>query len=84
MKRTIGRCSICGGEVQAHVGVWMSIQPPPPPACTQCGAQTADSVLPVIPMVPVAPAHSGPVGVVWPLELPVSLGMPMGNGVWRA
>ncbi len=34
MKRTIGRCSICGGEVQAHVGMWM--------------------------------------------------GMPMGNGVWRA
>ena len=46
--QTIGKCSICGGNVKKHVGGWYSIDPPPPPQCDSCGAIKA---LPIIPMV---------------------------------
>jgi hypothetical protein len=49
MEQTIGTCSICGGEVRAYYGVWMSILPPPPPSCANCGARVAIHG-PVIPM----------------------------------
>lgn len=51
-KQVIGSCSICGGNVVAYTGAWMSILPPPLPTCTHCGAVNARSELPVIPMVP--------------------------------
>lgn len=81
--KCIGTCSLCGGRVIKHVGVWMSIAPPPPPACEGCGAHPSGSVPPVIQMVPMAP-HDGSVGVVWPPDLPRCMGMPMSDGKWRA
>lgn len=45
----IGSCSICGGDVVKYMGVWMSILPPPPATCRDCGA--TESRGPVIPMV---------------------------------
>lgn len=38
MNVKIGKCSICGGAVMAWEGIWMSINPPPPPECSSCGA----------------------------------------------
>ena len=52
-KRRVGVCSICGGDVYAYQGAWLSIDPPPPPTCSLCGAQDRG---PVIEMTP--PTHS--------------------------
>lgn len=49
-EQTIGRCSICGGDVVGHVGAWWATIPPPPAKCSQCGAVEARG--PVIQMVP--------------------------------
>lgn len=46
--RTIGRCSICGGDVTVFSGAWGSIIPPVP-RCTHCGARP-QTTLPIIPM----------------------------------
>ena len=50
-RQRIGRCSICGGDVMAHVGPWMGTVPPGPPCCASCGAVDARSDR-VIPMSP--------------------------------
>lgn len=49
MKKVIGSCSICGGDVEAYSGPWMSTEPPPPPTCRSCGA-VSTAHKPVIPM----------------------------------
>lgn len=49
MKRSIVVCSICGGQVTAHEGVWMSVVPPPPPSCESCGAVMRESVIEMVP-----------------------------------
>ena len=41
MKKTIGVCSQCGGDVEAHTGPWYSVNPPPVPACIHCGTKVA-------------------------------------------
>lgn len=54
-EQPIGVCSLCGGQVVGHRGVWHGIIPPPPAYCTSCGAVEAGG--PVIPMVgPTMPA----------------------------
>lgn len=50
MDQVIGSCSVCGGEVVAHVGAWWSVLPPPPAHCRGCGA--SESRGPVIQMKP--------------------------------
>lgn len=52
MNKTIGRCSICNGDVTIHEGPWGGIYPPVP-QCSKCGA-TEDRDLPVIKMRPMA------------------------------
>ena len=44
----VGSCSLCGGDVMAHVGPWWSINPPPPAKCSGCGAVSASDVVPMI------------------------------------
>lgn len=48
MRTVIGTCSLCGGDVVGHSGVWMATIPPPPARCSSCGATEARK--PVIPM----------------------------------
>lgn len=47
---TIGRCSLCGGEVTVP-HLWLGVIPPAP-TCSSCGAVAAPPELPVIPMEP--------------------------------
>lgn len=49
MKKTIGKCSRCGGNVQVVDGPWFGELPPP--TCQKCGAVKKNS-LPVIDMEP--------------------------------
>jgi len=50
-KRTIGKCSICGGEVTVPDVFWSVI--PPRPQCEQCGAYASRTAgLPTVPMSP--------------------------------
>lgn len=57
-EQVVGTCSICGGDVVGVRGAWMSISPPPPDHCVECGAVAAAQVPPVIKMVPAPPSHS--------------------------
>ncbi|HXP50981.1 MAG TPA: hypothetical protein VN922_13565 [Bacteroidia bacterium] len=50
MYEIIGKCSICGGQVEAFVGPWFGTTPPRA-RCKSCGAVEARSTT-VIPMVP--------------------------------
>lgn len=45
MNVRIGTCSICGGDVFGFTGTWMSITPPPPAKCNQCGATDRSDVI---------------------------------------
>lgn len=50
-KQIVGRCSICGGDVETYV-FWMGVTPPPV-TCRKCGATKDDTAhLPVVPMIP--------------------------------
>lgn len=51
METVIGICSICGGRVIAHIGPWLSVNPPPPPTCEVCGAVAAGHRR-IVPMEP--------------------------------
>ena len=66
--RVIGTCSVCGGDVVAYDGVWMSVSPPPADHCSRCGAVRAKGL--VIQMIPVNPVYVPYVqtGVNAPLE----------------
>jgi hypothetical protein len=55
MDRVIGTCSLCGGDVVAYEGIWMSVLPPPPPTCSGCRA-VKRGTKPVIDMEPSAPS----------------------------
>lgn len=48
MEQRLGSCSLCGGDVMGHVGAWMSINPPPPPTCSNCGAKTISDVIKMV------------------------------------
>jgi uncharacterized Zn finger protein len=37
MYKTIGKCSLCGGNVVKHQGAWMGVIPPRA-HCDKCGA----------------------------------------------
>ncbi len=50
MRKRIGSCSICGGDVMAYTGAWFSVNPPPPPECSKCGATTSDDVIDMTPL----------------------------------
>jgi hypothetical protein len=50
MSTRVGTCSLCGGDVMGVRGAWMSILPPPPDTCAECGAVAAGQN-DVIPMV---------------------------------
>ena len=45
MEQRVGTCSLCGGDVVGYRGVWMSILPPPPDRCANCGAVSAADVI---------------------------------------
>jgi hypothetical protein len=45
MDHRVGACSICGGSVHGFRGAWMSVSPPPPDRCIQCGAISASDVI---------------------------------------
>lgn len=45
METRIGSCSKCGGDVVGWTGAWFSVNPPPPPHCTGCGAKIANDVI---------------------------------------
>lgn len=47
--RTLGTCSLCGGQVTIPE-IWYGVVPPVP-SCARCGAIAALPSLPVIPMV---------------------------------
>lgn len=47
MKR-VGSCSLCGGDVFGVRGIWMSVNPPPPDQCRQCGAVSRSDVIEMI------------------------------------
>lgn len=50
-RKTIGKCSICGGAVTVPT-TWMSVVPPRP-QCEQCGAYASQTAgLPTVPMEP--------------------------------
>lgn len=49
---TVGTCSLCGGAVVGVRGVWMSVLPPPPDRCTQCGAVERSAVIDMVPFRP--------------------------------
>jgi hypothetical protein len=48
-EKAIGKCSLCGGVVTMHYGLWMSIIPPAP-TCSSCGATKSDVPENIIPM----------------------------------
>ena len=54
-EQVVGTCSICGGDVVGVRGAWMSISPPPPDHCVECGAVASR---PVIKMVQAPHSHS--------------------------
>lgn len=45
MYRTIGTCSICGGDVIEFIGPWHSITEPPEPNCSRCGAVKRKNII---------------------------------------
>lgn len=45
MRRRIGTCSICGGDVMGVRGTWG-----PPDTCTQCGAMRRIDVIEMVPV----------------------------------
>lgn len=45
MQVPIGQCSRCGGSVLAFRGPWMSVNPPPEPQCSSCGARPQKPVI---------------------------------------
>ena len=45
METTIGKCSLCGGNVTGWTGAWFGINPPPAARCKACGAFDASSVI---------------------------------------
>jgi hypothetical protein len=47
-REQIGSCSLCGGDVKAHVGPWAIVVPPAPPTCSQCGAQAKSDVIEMV------------------------------------
>lgn len=49
MNIRVGTCSICGGDVMGFRGAWMSITPPPPAACTKCGAVERRDIIEMYP-----------------------------------
>ena len=49
MKKRIGTCSICGGNVMGVRGAWMSVNPPPPDTCSLCGAVRRIDVIEMVP-----------------------------------
>lgn len=54
-QQRVGTCSICGGTVEGYRGVWMSINPPPPDKCSQCGAVAQSDVIKMHPAPPSRP-----------------------------
>lgn len=83
MYNVIGTCSICGGDVVAYTGIWMSVAPPSPPSCRNCGAVPAASQAPVIPMVPRRyPAIPQWIHTVTLTGLPLSHNVPAGT-IWE-
>jgi len=50
-RKTIGKCSICGGAVTVPTVTWSVI--PPRPQCEKCGAYASKAAgLPTVPMEP--------------------------------
>lgn len=65
MRQRVGTCSICGGSVEGVRGGWMSVNPPPPDTCTQCGAVARSDVIqmhpkPISPINPAAGLYPKP------------------------
>ena len=50
MRRRIGTCSICGGDVMGYRGAFQSVNLPPPDTCTQCGAMRRIDVIEMVPV----------------------------------
>lgn len=49
METRIGTCSLCGGDVIAWTGGWLSVCPPDPPRCSRCGARLGSDVIRMVP-----------------------------------
>lgn len=58
METRVGTCSECGGAVVGFRGAWMSVNPPPPDYCANCGGVAQQDIIKIHPR-PSRPSSAG-------------------------